>query len=208
MWRCSILQQCHWKNTFWGFHSRTHIKGCLPRGAGTPQTDSSLSEREMQPSEYFDVRQADGSGYQREWHLSRCTSGLESQRSPRATCGFDRSYMLQGRPLPVRRIPASPRPHLESCWMPPQQAQLDPLIVLVVVFLPSSRRGSFGRLWVAVMSSASNVLRCWGSDSGSAEATRAEQEPRQAEGCYFALVSVLTPPDSTQQMSRFERQDH
>lgn len=103
-----------------------------------------------------------------------------------------------------------PHPHLESCWMHPQQAQLDPLIVLVVVFLPSSLCGSFGRLWVAVMSSASNMLWCWGSNLGSTEATRAEQEPCQVKlrGCYFVLVSMLTPLDSTEWMSRFEGKDH
>lgn len=53
-------------------------------------------------------------------------------------------YMLQGWPFPVRRTPTTLHSHLESNWTPPQQAQLDPLIALIVV---PSRPLSFSVHW-------------------------------------------------------------
>ena len=59
---------------------------------------------EMKPTERLAVSQSDGGGggSQSEWHLSWCTSGLSSEPPARATRGFHRGYMLQGRPFSVR----------------------------------------------------------------------------------------------------------
>lgn len=140
---CQYEKYCRRENRYLAIwtHYMSFINHCicwvnkcrnLSCGIGTAKTD-----KEWDGTERIlgceSVRR--GNRSQSEWHLSRCTSGFRSEPSPRATRGFHWGYMLQGRPLPVRRQPeAAPPLHLESCWTPPQQAPLDPLSTMRVVF--------------------------------------------------------------------------
>lgn len=65
-------------------------------------------------SQHLAVSQGPGNRSQNEWHLSWSTSGFRSEPSPRATRGFHRGYMLQGRPLAVRRKPEAMTPPTAS----------------------------------------------------------------------------------------------
>lgn len=94
------------------------------------------------------------------WAAAHLVWGLNPL--PGATCGFHWSYMLQGRPPPVRTEPeAAPPPCI---WSPAgrhsSSLHLTHFQALMVIFPPFALRSSgwLGWLHVAVMSSTSNML--------------------------------------------------